>query len=511
MKTLLFNKLYRINITKYIQKTIFCMGVVFCLSVGYVAHADIVINEIAWMGTATSTADEWIELYNNGTSSVNMDGWSLSASDGSPVISLSGSISAGGYAVLERTDDTTVPGVTALVIYSGALSNDGEHLILKNNTNQTMDEINALGGWTKGDADTKKTMQKNSGVWVTGIATPGLVNVTTDDTSSSGGSGSGSSSGTTTTTTNKSSFNEEDTEKIEIYKDPTYSARMVLPNIIVAGNPFPVSAIVMQDEKYKLLTGKYEWSMGDGEFFTYNENKLFDYTYQYPGEYIIQFRYYPSIFSIEPSSLHERKITVIPDAVYIEKISDSGVVTLKNMSTNTVDIKGWKIVNKITGDSFIFPTTSVPVNGQIYIGPEKTGKVFPVKNTILLNASGREVLQSISKNIVSSGWSMGENNPYDTLSATGDIELLSDINPDAFVTQNNSDTESRFGASIYQLGDILKNILRQGKSPIVVLVLLLGIVSGIFFLAEYYIYKKQNKRDILEDNGISGDTDETML
>lgn len=497
MKTLFFNILYRINILKCIQKTIFSMGVVFCLSVGYVAHADIIINEIAWMGTTTSIADEWIELYNNGASPVNIDGWSLSASDGSPVISLSGSISAGGYAVLERTDDTTVPGVTALVIYTGALSNDGEHLILKNNTNQTMDEINALDGWTKGDADTKKTMQQNSGVWVTGTATPGLINVTTDDTSSSGVSGSGIGSGTTTTTTNKSTLNEEDTERIEIYKDPTYSARMVLPNIIVAGNPFPVSAIVMQDEKYKLLTGKYEWSMGDGEFFIYNENKLFDYTYQYPGEYIIQFRYYPSIFSVEPSSLHERKITVIPDTVYIEKISTSGVVTLKNMSTNTVDIKGWKIVNKINGDSFIFPVTSVPVNGQIYIGPEKTGKVFPVKNTILLNASGRETFRPLSeKNMTDSGWSMGENNPYDTLSATGDIELLSDINPDAFVTQNNPDTESRFGASIYQLGDILRNILRQGKSPMVVLILLLGIVSGIFFLAEYYIHKnKINETD----------------
>ena len=27
---------------------------------------DVVINEIAWMGTAASTYDEWIELYNTG-------------------------------------------------------------------------------------------------------------------------------------------------------------------------------------------------------------------------------------------------------------------------------------------------------------------------------------------------------------------------------------------------------------------------------------------------------------
>jgi hypothetical protein len=58
------------------------------------------------MGTASSANDEWIELYNNGTSSVSLEGWAISATDGSPNINLTGSINAGSYYLCERTDDT---------------------------------------------------------------------------------------------------------------------------------------------------------------------------------------------------------------------------------------------------------------------------------------------------------------------------------------------------------------------------------------------------------------------
>ena len=77
------------------------------------APRDIAISEIAWMGTTASYNDEWIELYNNTGSSVDLTNWTLSATDGTPTITLAGTIPAGGYYLLERTDDTTVPGVAA--------------------------------------------------------------------------------------------------------------------------------------------------------------------------------------------------------------------------------------------------------------------------------------------------------------------------------------------------------------------------------------------------------------
>jgi hypothetical protein len=58
---------------------------------------DVVINEIAWMGTATSANDEWIELYNASSTAISLTDWTLSASDGTPDITLSGTIASKSY------------------------------------------------------------------------------------------------------------------------------------------------------------------------------------------------------------------------------------------------------------------------------------------------------------------------------------------------------------------------------------------------------------------------------
>ena len=94
-------------------------------------NGDVVINEIAWMGTTVDYNDEWIELYNNTSTSQSLSGWTLTSTDGSPSIALSGTIPANGYFILERTDDATVSGVSANQIYSGAMGNSGETFELK--------------------------------------------------------------------------------------------------------------------------------------------------------------------------------------------------------------------------------------------------------------------------------------------------------------------------------------------------------------------------------------------
>ena len=45
----------------------------------FFASADVVINEVAWMGTDVHYTDEWIELYSS--SAVDLTGWVLSIVD----------------------------------------------------------------------------------------------------------------------------------------------------------------------------------------------------------------------------------------------------------------------------------------------------------------------------------------------------------------------------------------------------------------------------------------------
>lgn len=119
---------------------------------------DVVISEIAWMGTSTSSFDEWIELYNNTASSIDLTGWSLSAADDTPTITLNGTIPAHGHFLLERTDDTTVPGVPADQTYTGALENVGEDLILRDGSSNLIDRVDCSSEWFAGHADGRVPM-----------------------------------------------------------------------------------------------------------------------------------------------------------------------------------------------------------------------------------------------------------------------------------------------------------------------------------------------------------------
>jgi hypothetical protein len=136
----------------------------------------IIINEVAWAGTGASTDDEWIELYNPGTSSVDLTGWILKSADGTPNIGLTGTIPAGGFFLLERTDDSTVIDAAANQIYSGALANSDEILQLFDVSNRLVDTANSNGGaWPAGNSTTFNSMERRGVIadsdtaWITNV------------------------------------------------------------------------------------------------------------------------------------------------------------------------------------------------------------------------------------------------------------------------------------------------------------------------------------------------------
>lgn len=141
--------------------------VFFLLVIAFLAPAvraaspgDVVINELAWMGTTTSSANEWIELYNTTGSSISLTGWTLRSADGTPNVALSGSIGAFGYYLLERTDDTTVTGITADKIYTGAMGDGGELMELKDSGNVLIDSASQSGAWFAGSTTGRSTMSR---------------------------------------------------------------------------------------------------------------------------------------------------------------------------------------------------------------------------------------------------------------------------------------------------------------------------------------------------------------
>lgn len=126
----------------------------------------IVINEVAWSGTAASPTDEWIELKNNTSSDIDLTGWTVSWGDPDDrkiihfVLGQAKSnttevkshvLPARGLLLLERSDDNTVKDVIADVIFTGALRNEGETLELRNANGDLIDTVNQNGGaWPAG-------------------------------------------------------------------------------------------------------------------------------------------------------------------------------------------------------------------------------------------------------------------------------------------------------------------------------------------------------------------------
>ncbi len=124
---------------------------------------DVIINEVAWMGTAAAATDEWIELYNNTAISISLVGWRVTTVDGLNLV-LNGEIGPHGYYLIERTDDNTVSDIPAdwIGTFGGnGLSNTGEAITLYDAANNIIDTANVSGGaWPAGSNTTKSTMER---------------------------------------------------------------------------------------------------------------------------------------------------------------------------------------------------------------------------------------------------------------------------------------------------------------------------------------------------------------
>jgi len=118
------------------------------------------INEVAWGGTQAEANDEWIELFNPGSTTIDLHGWRLT-DEGDLHVSLSGCLAPYGILLLERTSDATIADLAADVIYAGGLSNDGETLWLLDAGGAVIDSANGDGGaWPAGHAGSRRSMER---------------------------------------------------------------------------------------------------------------------------------------------------------------------------------------------------------------------------------------------------------------------------------------------------------------------------------------------------------------
>ncbi len=321
------------------------------ISVPVSALAAVTINEVAWMGGPDSANYEWIELYNSGSEAVNVDGWTLI--DGMNLnISLTGTIAASSYAVLERSSDETVKG-TAFLIYTGALVNTGATLVLKTASGGIADQVAGGENWQNigGDNTTKETAQYTTKGWVTDTPTPGTANgggrvVVPDPVIKAE---------TTTVKTNSvsktvtaASAEKARSVSLGTGKKTVLSLTADMQDVAYVNQtiPFSVESSGIGDTIINSLV--YTWNFGDTYLATGKEVK---HTYAYPGTYVITLNAHYA----ESDETIRREITILPVTFSITK-NELGDIQIQNDSPYDVDMSGYLL----RGDKeIIFPAKTI--------------------------------------------------------------------------------------------------------------------------------------------------------
>lgn len=129
---------------------------------------DVVISEINWAGSALSQADEWIELYNADSQSVDLGGWILtgSASSGEALALEEGVTLAPGQTLLIANYDlgnekSTLTVSPDLVTASLSLSNSQQEIVLAMIDGTVVDSVGDGGIPQAGSTDPIAAMERN--------------------------------------------------------------------------------------------------------------------------------------------------------------------------------------------------------------------------------------------------------------------------------------------------------------------------------------------------------------
>lgn len=367
----------------------FVLAVLFCIP--FTSNAAVVINEVAWMGNANSANDEWIELFNTG-SGVSLDGWMLT--DGMNLeIELSGTMGAGAFAVLERTDDDSANG-SAFLIYTGALTNTGATLKLLRGNGSIEDQVAGGENWENigGDNVTKETAQLTTAGWTTGTPTPGRKNVSYEppqDHEDNEDENDDEDEAESETVSVTSSERETKSKMSLLLDNWKLELTLAAPKYAYVHQPVTFSVEPDGIPEVLLKSVGVNWNMGDLSVLLGQE---VTHQYEYPGTYVVvangEFNDHEATFR------HE--ITVLPVTFSITHNSD-GDLQVNNDSKYEVDLSGYSMRGSKTvvfpEDTILLPNATLTIprerlgdNGYAWLMDQAHAVVASTMNTVPENS-----------------------------------------------------------------------------------------------------------------------------
>ncbi len=349
-----------------------------------VASAAVKINEVAWMGTAKSQYSEWIELYNDGDQAVSLAGWKLYVTGSEVLFTLSKTIAAHGYLLVERTTASApdaVPGINdeSGTFGGGGLNNAGDNLSLKDSKGTTIDTLSYSGGWPAGDAQTKDTMQWNGQKWITAPGTPDAANATVADalpasTSNSGTSSSSSTSSGASSSGASSSTSSQKTTATTRTKTSTTTSKLTVtvPKSLFQGVRNEFDPTFDLPLTLKTPQGYFYWNMGDGTTFMQSTLTPIAYTYHYAGAYTVSLSYFSSPAASLPFLQTTANAVVTAPIATLTVLNNGAALQIANDGTKMMDIGQWPITTTY-GMRAMPPMTIIAAKSHIIVTAASLG------------------------------------------------------------------------------------------------------------------------------------------
>lgn len=446
--------------------------------------ANVIISEVQ----IAPTENRFIELYNDGSSSVDLTNWyiqrkTVTGSTFGSLVSKTNfegeSIPAGDYFVISKTNINNSD-----ILVDDLTLTESNVIQLKNAEQVVVDKI-GWGDVSDCDGDCApnpingKSIQRVDNHYIISTPTPGSTNQNntsndSDDTSGDNNDSSQSSS------SSGNSYTKEALPPLKI------NTKINIPKVIVAGDPFTFESVTTTNRKEIYKVGRFLWNFGDGMMTWTKDSGPFEYVYEYPGEYVLTLSYFDNSFNKVPDAIDRVVVKVIDSGLSVIGVGPSHdpYVELENDSPSEIDLSGWKIIAGAHIFSFS-DGTNILSKKKMKLSPKITGFTDEdIKNVIITNPSGEVI----------SIYPLKKKNTYNK--NTRELNYRTDNN----MLNKNNNLETFNEESIINLDNLGASVgestskIPKSFYPIIVLIVVIGIGITSFFL----IRNKTNKNKELE-------------
>lgn len=353
------------------KKHLLVVSIMFFIFVSK-TDANIIINEIQ----VSPTENRFIELYNNGSNSVDLTGWYIQrkTATGSSFGSLISktyfegkNINSNSYLVISKADLSN-----SSIIYDGLTLTESNSIQIKNNSGDIVDKVgmgeslDCIDICIPNPTEGKSVARASSGKWIISSSSPGYSNF-----ESSGGT-IGSSVDNINTSISSSDPTIYNSSKIDINISKT-STKIIIPKVVTAGVPFTIDHNTIGTRKEKIILGKFVWNFGDGIKKELSISNPFEYIYQYPGDYVITLSYSSSLLNENPDTADRVVVKVIPSGLTVSSVGTykDPYVEIENTSNYEISLNDFII--KGNNHTFILPDGTVILpNKKLKLSPKIT-------------------------------------------------------------------------------------------------------------------------------------------